>query len=127
MHGRIDRRALSLVAQMAVQQPPLMRPNARAHSHRGHGPRADQTGRIYISATSAIHARTHLRSAAGPYIWAKSGHLSVRRRGTQDLLRGSCGLADLMIAGQTGGQTILSYASPSVADNCPLSQANDPV
>lgn len=26
----------------------------------------------YISATSAFHARTHLRSAAGPYIWARS-------------------------------------------------------
>jgi hypothetical protein len=33
----------------------------------GHGPRADQQAG-YISATSAIHARSHLRSAAGPYI-----------------------------------------------------------
>ena len=28
---------------------PLMRPKARAYSHQGHGPRADQTGRIHIS------------------------------------------------------------------------------
>jgi hypothetical protein len=32
----------------------------------------------YISATSDFHARTHLRSAAGPYIWARSGHRERR-------------------------------------------------
>ena len=43
----------------------------RAYSHQGHGPRADQTGRIHIAA-SAIHARSHFRNAAGPYIWVTS-------------------------------------------------------
>ena len=38
----------------------------RAYFHQGHGPRADQTGR-YISATSATHALSLLRNAAGPY------------------------------------------------------------
>ena len=28
---------------------PLIRPKMRAYSHEGHGPRADQTGRIHIS------------------------------------------------------------------------------
>jgi hypothetical protein len=27
---------------------PLMRPTMRAYSHQGHGPQADQTGRMYI-------------------------------------------------------------------------------
>src|SRR5262249_48790509 len=47
-----------------------MRPKTRAYSHQGHGPRADQEAG-YISATSAIHAQTNLRSAAGPYIGVK--------------------------------------------------------
>ena len=39
----------------------------RAHSHQGHGPRACQRGRIQIS-EFCLPARSHLRSAAGPYI-----------------------------------------------------------
>jgi len=39
----------------------------RAYSHQGHGPRADQTGRIHIS-DFATHAQSLLRNAAGPYI-----------------------------------------------------------
>ena len=38
----------------------------RAYSHQGHGPRADQKGRIQIREVR-LPARSHLRSAAGPY------------------------------------------------------------
>jgi hypothetical protein len=46
---RTDERIKSLVARMVARQPPLMRTKVRAYSHQGHGPRADQTGRIHIS------------------------------------------------------------------------------
>ena len=44
----------------------------RAYSHQGHGPRADQPGRIHIS-DSAFYAQSLLRRAAGPYMWVMSG------------------------------------------------------
>ena len=43
----------------------------RAYSHQGHGPRADQTGRIHIS-DFRYPRTTLLRNAAGPYIGANS-------------------------------------------------------
>ena len=47
---RIDIRIQSLVTLMVcLPTYPLMRPTMRAYSHQGHGPRADQTGRIHIS------------------------------------------------------------------------------
>ena len=51
---------------------PLMRPMARAYSHHGHGPQADQTGRIHIS-DFRYPAKSRLRPAAGPYIWVIFG------------------------------------------------------
>ena len=45
-----------------------MRPLAPAYSHHGHGPRAEQTGRIHIS-DFRYPADILLRNAAGPYIW----------------------------------------------------------
>src|ERR1700722_8852681 len=48
-----------------------MRPKMRAYSHQGHGPRADQTGRIHIS---DFRYQSLLRNAAGPYIGATSQH-----------------------------------------------------
>ena len=50
----------------------------RAYSHQGHGPRADQKGRIQIREVR-LPARSHLRSAAGPYKSLHSGR-SERRR-----------------------------------------------
>jgi hypothetical protein len=38
-----------------------------AYSHQGHGPRADQTGRIHIS-DIRIPENSLLQTAAGPYI-----------------------------------------------------------
>ena len=49
-----------------------MRPNVRAYSHQGHGPRADQTGRIHIS-DFRYPEYSLLQTAAGPYIWVISG------------------------------------------------------
>jgi hypothetical protein len=49
-----------------------MRPMARAYSHHGHGPRADQTGRIHIS-DFRYPAKSHLQTAAGPYIRVNFG------------------------------------------------------
>jgi len=69
---RIDRRVLSLVAQMAVQQP------VRQWGQRRVRIPIEATAHVlikqagYISASSAFQARTHLRSAAGPYIRAKA-------------------------------------------------------
>ena len=39
---------------------------ACAYSHQGHGPRADQSGRIHIS-DFQYPATSHLQTAAGPY------------------------------------------------------------
>ena len=50
---------------------PLMRTMARAYSHHGHGPRADQKGRIHIS-DFRYPAKTQLHPAAGPYKWVIS-------------------------------------------------------
>ena len=49
-----------------------MRPIACAYSHQGHGPRADQTGRIHIS-DFRYPAYSHLQTAAGPYIRVRNG------------------------------------------------------
>jgi len=72
---RIKIRAQSLLTQMAAQTYgltcPLMRPNVRAYSHQGDGPRADQTGRIHIS-DFRYPANSLLQTAAGPYIGVKS-------------------------------------------------------
>jgi len=71
---RIKKRTQSLMTQMVEIIYPLMRPMARAYSHQGHGPRADQTGRIHIS-DFRYPAKSHLQTAVGPYIWVKSCHL----------------------------------------------------
>jgi len=49
---------------------------ARAYSHQGHGPRADQTGRIHIS-DFRYPANSLLRNAAGPYIWVNRVDLAA--------------------------------------------------
>ncbi len=50
---------------------------ARAYSQQGHGNhKADQKAG-YISATSCEHAIEHLRTAAGTYIWALRGQLTL--------------------------------------------------
>jgi len=55
-----------------------MRPPAHAYSHHGHGPRADQTGRIHIS-DFRNPVCSLLPTAAGPYISAKLGSHSCKR------------------------------------------------
>ena len=52
----------------------------RAYSHQGHGPRADQPGRIHIS-DSAFYAQSLLRNAAGPYKWSLSDVLDIGPEG----------------------------------------------
>ena len=69
---RIKKRPQRLMTLMAdLPALPLMRPMARAYSHHGHGPRADQTGRIHISDFRTSVLETLLRTAAGPYIRVK--------------------------------------------------------
>jgi hypothetical protein len=66
---RTKKRTQSLLANMVEKTGPLMRSMARAYSHHGHGPRADQTGRIHIS-DFRNPAKPQLHPAAGPYILA---------------------------------------------------------
>jgi len=69
---RTKKRTQSLMTQMAADTFPVglsaNETKARAYSHHGHGPRADQTGRIHIS-DFRYPADILLRNAAGPYIW----------------------------------------------------------
>jgi hypothetical protein len=60
-----------MVAQISRQACPLMRPKVRAYSHQGHGPRADQTGRIHIS-DFRYPANSFLQTAAGPYMGSEA-------------------------------------------------------
>jgi hypothetical protein len=59
-----------MVAQISRQACLLMRPKVRAYSHQGHGPRADQTGRVYIS-DFRYPENSFLHSVAGPYSWVR--------------------------------------------------------
>ena len=73
---RIKKRTQSLmtlrVAQTSRADLSANETKARAYSHHGHGPRADQTGRIHIS-DFRHPADILLRNAAGPYIWVMKG------------------------------------------------------
>ena len=64
---RIQIRTQNLKALEAATTDRLMRQKVRAYSQLGHGPRADQKGRIHIS-DFRYPEKSHLRNAAGPYI-----------------------------------------------------------
>ena len=68
---RIKIRTQSLLTQMVAQTSwadlSANETKVRAYSHQGHGPRADQTGRIHISELR-YPAYSPLQTAAGPYI-----------------------------------------------------------
>jgi hypothetical protein len=71
---RIKKRTQSLMTLMVAQASwanlSANETKARAYSLHGHGPQADQTGRIHTS-DFRYPANILLRKAAGPYIWVK--------------------------------------------------------
>ena len=81
---RIKKRTQSLMTLMVAQASwanlSANETKARAYSHHGHGPRADQTGRIHIS-DFRYPAKILLRKAAGPYIGSTARILRPSRTG----------------------------------------------
>ena len=81
---RIKKRTQSLMTLMVAQASwanlSANETKARAYSHHGHGPRADQTGRIHIS-DFRYPAKILLLNAAGPYIWVSRSEIRKQYNG----------------------------------------------
>ena len=82
---RIDRRALSLVAQMVAHDLSANETKGACVFPSRPRPACRSTGRIHIS-DFRYPRETHLRTAAGPYIWAGFDY-DVKGGGTQPLSR----------------------------------------
>ena len=78
---RTKKRPQNLLARMVATDLSAKEITVRAYSHHGHGPRADQKGRIHICDFRS-HAETQLHSAAGPYILASRGRMTGARIAT---------------------------------------------